>query len=109
MAGFTLAFAPTSISFGRSDSKPTFANFGRSGYNGPEADFSRFGYNKDGDDDQGNKGRSGYNDPSDADECRGAEVLWSCQNSLLKDDTQHVLEVPKLAALFATRLGHQVF
>ncbi|KAI5461509.1 hypothetical protein BGZ63DRAFT_424392 [Mariannaea sp. PMI_226] len=73
MAGFTLTFAPTSLSYGRSgynkdgddsDPKPSCTTFGRSGYNGPEADYGRSGYNKDGDDDEGNKGRSGYNCPS---------------------------------------------
>ncbi|KAH7249855.1 uncharacterized protein BKA55DRAFT_690093 [Fusarium redolens] len=79
MAAFTLAFAPTTRSFGRSgynkdgddsDSKPT-NNRGRSGYNEPEeGDSGRSGYNGPEDDDssKGNKGRSGYNGPSDNDE-----------------------------------------
>lgn len=79
MAAFTLTFAPSSMSFGRSgynkdgddttDTKPT-TNSGRSGYNGPEANYGRSGYNKDGDDDDstGNKGRSGYNRTDDDDE-----------------------------------------
>ncbi|KAF5604595.1 hypothetical protein FPCIR_805 [Fusarium pseudocircinatum] len=79
MAAFTLTFAPTTRSFGRSgynkdgddsDSKPT-NNRGRSGYNEPEGgDSGRSGYNGPEDDDssKGNKGRSGYNGPSDNDE-----------------------------------------
>ncbi|KAF5674684.1 hypothetical protein FCIRC_7674 [Fusarium circinatum] len=79
MAAFTLTFAPTTRSFGRSgynkdgddsDSKPT-NNRGRSGYNDPEeGDSGRSGYNGPEDDDssKGNKGRSGYNGPSDNDE-----------------------------------------
>ncbi|KAH7192291.1 uncharacterized protein B0J16DRAFT_380179 [Fusarium flagelliforme] len=79
MAAFTLTFAPTTRSFGRSgynkdgddsDSKPTNGR-GRSGYNEPEeGDSGRSGYNGPDDDDnaQGNKGRSGYNGPSDDDD-----------------------------------------
>ncbi|EXK45356.1 hypothetical protein FOXG_19552 [Fusarium oxysporum f. sp. lycopersici 4287] len=79
MAAFTLTFAPTTRSFGRSgynkdgddsDSKPT-NNRGRSGYNEPEeGDSGRSGYNGPEDDDssKGNKGRSGYNGPSDNDD-----------------------------------------
>ncbi|KAG8669080.1 hypothetical protein FPOAC1_008468 [Fusarium poae] len=79
MAAFTLTFAPSTRSFGRSgynkdgddsDSKPTNSR-GRSGYNDPEeGDSGRSGYNGPDDDDnsQGNKGRSGYNGPSDDDD-----------------------------------------
>ncbi|KAI1010543.1 hypothetical protein LB506_004351 [Fusarium annulatum] len=85
MAAFTLTFAPTTRSFGRSgynkdgddsDSKPT-NNRGRSGYNEPEeGDSGRSGYNGPEDDDssKGNKGRSGYNGPSDNDEDDSASM-----------------------------------
>ncbi|KAM0434095.1 hypothetical protein ACHAPT_004040 [Fusarium lateritium] len=74
MAAFTLTFAPTTRSFGRSgynkDGNDSDSNGGRSGYNGPQgADFGRSGYNGPNDDDsEGNKGRSGYNGPNDDDE-----------------------------------------
>ncbi|RSL99992.1 hypothetical protein CDV31_011973 [Fusarium ambrosium] len=80
MAAFTLTFAPTTRSFGRSgynkdgdDSDSNGRLGGRSGYNGPQdataADFGRSGYNGPSDDDsEGNKGRSGYNGPNDDDE-----------------------------------------
>jgi hypothetical protein len=78
MAAFTLTFAPSTRSFGRSgynkdgddsETKPTNGR-GRSGYNEPEeGDSGRSGYNSpDDDDNSGNKGRSGYNGPSDDDE-----------------------------------------
>ncbi|KAH7152081.1 hypothetical protein B0J13DRAFT_619662 [Dactylonectria estremocensis] len=92
MAAFTLTFAPSSMSFGRSgynkdgddsDTKPT-TNSGRSGYNGPESNYGRSGYNKDGDDDDstGNKGRSGYNKTDDDDDGLGDSMDGAFRTSL---------------------------